>query len=66
MNIQDHPPHVRKKIALGITIGVGVVLLAVMVLYYRHQTKTPTESESKLSHFYTTIKEGTQSLFDTK
>lgn len=61
--LEQHPPHVRKKIALGITIGVGVVLIAVLIVIYTLRT-TPETTENGVSfrEFYATVSDSAQSF----
>ena len=62
-----HPPHIRKKIALGVTGAVGIVLLVLLVLVYRSKTEErDTAAASRLGDFYETISETTQSFFGGK
>lgn len=62
--LEQHPVHVRKKIALGITIGVAAVLLLVMVLIYTvgNRPKGNT-ADSAFLRFYATILDNAQSFF---
>ncbi len=67
--LEQHPIHVRKKVALGITVGVGVVLIVVMILVYTAKEKEPKEPSSAstaFGRFYATILEDTQSFFSSK
>ncbi len=66
--LDQHPPHVKKRIALGITIAVGVLLLGLLAVMYIGGKRTPpdTANPSALSNFYTTILESGQSLFRAK
>ena len=65
---EQKPIHVRKKIALGITIGVLVVLIAVMIMLYSAPKKDESKNSSmtKIGQFYATILENAQSYFDKK
>lgn len=62
---EQHPPHVRRKIALVITSGFAVVLVALMVfIYSTREAKGAKEPASRLRTFYTTILEKGQSYFE--
>lgn len=53
---QHHPPHIRKKIALGITACIAVILVALMIIIYTTKRASGDKgSGSALSNFYTTI-----------
>lgn len=63
---QQHPIHVRKKIALGITIGIAIILVVVMIFVYSSQKNTPPKNSGASTawgHFYGTLIENTQSFF---
>lgn len=61
---EQHPPHIRKKIALAITGGVALILLVLMIIIYTtKKTSETNDSGSKLEHFYTTILKNGQSYF---
>lgn len=65
--LEQHPIHVRKKIALGITISIGVILVAVMILVYTSKEKEPRGqggATTAFGRFYATILENTQSFFN--
>ncbi len=62
--LEQHPPHVRKKIALVITGVIAAVLLGLLVLTYTHPRVV--EHNSTLVDFYNTILVKGQSLFDSK
>ena len=63
--LEQKPVHVRKKLALGITIGFAIVLLAVMVLVYSapKEQKGSSGASTKIGQFYATILENAQSYF---
>lgn len=63
----QHPPSVRKRIALFCTAVIAAILLTIMYVRYT-STPTPdtTGSASKLRTFYTTIVEEGQSYFNRK
>lgn len=64
---KNHPIHVRKKIALVITVGLAIVLVVLLVLIYSHKpAKGTTEPTSRFRTFYTTILERGQSYLGTK
>jgi hypothetical protein len=66
--LEQHPIHVRRKIALGITVGVGVVLIFVMILVYSSKKKEPRGPDgatTAFGRFYATIIESTQSFFSS-
>lgn len=65
--LAGRPHHVRKRAALGITIGVAVVLVVLMVLIYTRPKGTgDTRAESTLGDFYNTISTTTQSYVGSK
>lgn len=67
--LEQHPIHIRKKIALGITIGVGLILVVVMILVYttkKKEPKDPSGATTSFGRFYATILEDTQSFFSSK
>ncbi len=67
--LEQHPIHVRKKIALVITCGVGVILLILMIFVYFSQEKEvkgPDGATTAIGRFYATILSDTQSYFGTK
>lgn len=67
--LEQHPPHVRKKIALVITFGVGLILVVVMFFVYKtqgKQAKGPDGATTSIGGFYATILRDTQSYFATK
>jgi hypothetical protein len=67
--LEHHPIHIRKKVALGITIGVGLILVVVMILIYTSKKKEPREpggARTSFGRFYATILESTQSFFGSK
>lgn len=63
--LEQKPVHVRKNIALGITIGFAVLLLGVMVLVYSTPKKIENSGgpSTKIGQFYATILESAQSYF---
>jgi hypothetical protein len=63
--LEQKPIHVRKKIALSITIGIGAVLVLVMAFIYLtgSQDKARSSGESAFLRFYATILENAQSFF---
>lgn len=64
--LEQHPIHVRRKIALGITAGIGLVLVIVMIFIYTTKKSEPRKSDSAgtaFGRFYATILESTQSYF---
>jgi hypothetical protein len=61
--LQQHPEHVRKKIAVLITVGVACVLVLLFIYTYTRKDTQPNESGSKLGTFYTTLLEQAQSIF---
>ncbi len=62
--LQQHPHHVRKKIALLVTAGVAIVLILLFIYTYTRKDTQTNESGSKLNTFYTTLLEQGQSIFD--
>jgi hypothetical protein len=65
--LHHYPPHIRKKIVLGGTVGVAVVLLVVFIVLYTHMPKEKgSGSGSQLSNFYNTILDDAQSYFIPK
>ncbi len=66
--VEHYPVHVRKKIALGITIGVGIVLVSILIVIYTGgaSKQKGTEEESRFLRFYATILENAQSYFGGK
>lgn len=66
--LDQHPPHVKHRIALGITIAVGVLLLGLLASIYIGGKRRPPDNTktSALSNFYTTILQSGQSLFRAK
>ncbi len=61
---EQHPHHVRKKIALGITAFVACVLVILFMYTYMRKEAQPNESSSRINTFYTTLLEQAQSIFD--
>lgn len=61
--LQQHPHHVRKKIALLITVGVACILILLFIYTYTRKNTQTNESGSKLNTFYTTLLEQAQSIF---
>ncbi len=63
----QHPPHVRKRIALGCTMAIAIILIALMIIVYTKPKYHSGEdtAASKLRSFYTTITDSAQSYFDT-
>lgn len=63
--LEHKPVHVRRKLALGITIGFAVLLLAAMILVYSapKETKEKSGATTKIGQFYATILESAQSYF---
>jgi hypothetical protein len=67
--LEHHPIHVRRKIALGITLGLALVLVVVMVLVYTTKEKEvrgPDGATTAFGRFYAMILESTQSYFNSK
>ncbi len=63
--LEQHPPHVRNKIALMITALVAVILVAIFVRLYTHDkpgARTNTASRA-LESFFTTVIDTTDSFF---
>ena len=55
---EQHPPHIRKKIAYMITGGVALLLIVLLVIIYSHKkAKGTAEPTSRLQMFYNTILE---------
>ncbi|MBP6857771.1 MAG: hypothetical protein KBC11_01060 [Candidatus Pacebacteria bacterium] len=64
MVLEDKPIHVRRKIALRITIIVGAILLAILaIIYLSGSNKDNIEKDSAFLHFYATILDNAQSFF---
>jgi hypothetical protein len=63
--LEQKPIHVRKKIALGITVGIGAVLILIMAFIYLtgSQDRSRSQAESNFLRFYATILENAQSFF---
>ena len=63
--LEQHPIHVRKKIALGITVGIAVILVGIMVLIYVSRSGRPQKPDaaSSFARFYATILDNAQSFF---
>ncbi|MDQ5931151.1 MAG: hypothetical protein QG674_317 [Patescibacteria group bacterium] len=63
--LEQKPIHVRKKIALYITISIGVVLLLVLLALYLNgsQKEKRSKNESAFLRFYATILDNAQSFF---
>jgi hypothetical protein len=54
--LEQHPPHIRKKIALVCTFGFAFILLIVMIfIYTRPDAKKDSGAGSQITQFYTTI-----------
>lgn len=67
--LEQKPIHVRKRIALIITICVGAVLVLTMVLTYslnKNNLDKTKDTTSTFKRFYATILENTQSFFSSK
>lgn len=65
--LERHPPHVRRSIALAVTLGVAIVLCIVLiVLYTREPTPEDKKNSSVLKDFYTTILRRGQSSSSSK
>lgn len=62
----QHPPHVRRSIALIVTIVVAAVLLGVLIFIYTHKRDRAEQGPSPLADFYTTILNSGQSSKETK
>jgi hypothetical protein len=62
---EKQPIHIRKKIALFITIFIGLVLVVVMFVTYSYQKKDIRNNgaTTKIGQFYTTIIKSAQSYF---
>ncbi len=62
--LEQHPPHVRKRIALMITGGVGLILIVIMIVMYTLRA-TPATAENGVSfqEFYATVLDSAQSFF---
>lgn len=65
MVLEDKPIHVRKKIALRITIIIAVVLVAVMAIIYISGSNKDSlgQKDSRFLRFYATILDNAQSFF---
>ncbi len=63
--LDQHPPHIKRRIALGITVGVAVILFTLLILIYTSDKKATVDngSGSALSNFYNTILRTGQSYF---
>ncbi len=64
--LEHHPIHVRRKIALIITIGLAVILILVMIGVYttkKKEARGPDGATTAFGRFYATILESTQSYF---
>jgi hypothetical protein len=62
--LEQHPPHIRKKIALVLTGGFAFILLIVFIFIYTHpSSKRDSGAGSQIAEFYTTIIERAQSYF---
>ncbi|MEK7227898.1 MAG: hypothetical protein AAB681_00910 [Patescibacteria group bacterium] len=66
--LEHKPVHVRRKLALGITVGFAVLLLVVMIVVYSapKKDKGKNGAMTKIGQFYATILENTQSYFRDK
>lgn len=64
--LDQHPPHVRRSIALGVTIVVAVILLGVLIFTYTHKRDSTDQETSPLADFYTTILHPGQSSSEPK
>lgn len=62
----NHPHHIRRKIAMLFTAGIAVILIVLLVIIYTGNT-TPdsntNDSKSKIINFYNTILTSGQSYF---
>ena len=61
-----HSPHVRRSIALAVTISIAAILIGVLIFSYTHKRDSADQEPSPLKDFYTTILNNKQSLPDTK
>ena len=62
--LDQHPPHIRRKIALVCTVGLAVILLIAMIYIYTRGTPTKDSGAgSQIKEFYTTIITRAQSYF---
>ncbi len=64
--LNEHPHHIRKSIALVVTIGFAVILIIVLISVYTMRRKPAGEKSSVLRDFYTTIVERGQSTPEAK
>lgn len=67
--LEQHPVHVRRKIAFVITATIGVILILIMIISYSsHKAvqKNPDGATTAFGRFYATILSDTQSYFATK
>ncbi len=55
--LQRHPIHIRKKIALAITVTIGFILTILLIIVYISPKKAPKDngSGSKIKDFYNSI-----------
>lgn len=64
---EKHPPHVRKKIALIVTLFVALVLVVVLVVAYASPRRDDRgEEPGALADFYRQIQTSGESLFGAK
>ena len=61
----EHPHHIKRKIALMGTGIVALILIILLVLIYtsKKDVDGPNDAGKKATDFYTTIIEGAQSYF---
>jgi hypothetical protein len=67
--LEQKPIHVRRRVALIITVCVSAVLILVMVLTYtlkKDDSNKTKNTASTFKRFYATIVENTQSFFSSK
>jgi hypothetical protein len=63
--LDQHPHHIRRRIALMGTGIVALILLLLLVLVYTNKKEEdgPNSAGERAANFYTTIIQGAQSYF---
>ena len=65
MALEQHPPQIRKKIALYVTVFFALALIVIFIVVYSSPKERDTDSDAgtKLGKFYETILEKGQAYF---
>lgn len=63
---EQHPPHIKKRIALVATLVVAALLVLILVFVYKKRMRGTTTEESPFRDFYNTLLDSTQSFLPEK